>query len=385
MLSADNNKVSGVYRKTSTSMLLTFVLAFVNYSPVKYYKFLMVLLDHKTFSELKQAYSGGLEHSYSSLYILPLEERHELKSLMAHEFLHILSPLNLHSEIIHKYNFTIPTASEHLWLYEGVTEWASWIIQLRNGLITIDEYLKTISKKLNESDKYKQDISLSQMSLKVYDDKIKNQFFNFYERGAVTATLLDIKLLELSNGKKGLREVYLQLLTTYGKNKPFPENEFFDIIVEMTYPEIKQFINDYIRGTKPLPCKEYFDKLGINYFAEKKSRDTIPDFGFGVILNNKKYKISKVSKGAYQYGIRKGDRIIKLMGLKINSKNLKKIIQNKNSIKTGDPYNIVVKRNNKKIKLSSILLPGMEYHIFEIIKEPTYEQKFLRKKWMRNL
>ncbi|MCH7516448.1 MAG: hypothetical protein IIB08_04910 [Bacteroidetes bacterium] len=34
------------------------------------------------------------------------------------------------------------------------------------------------------------------------------------------------------------------------------ENEFFEIIVNITYPEIEQFINDYIKGTKPLPYVE---------------------------------------------------------------------------------------------------------------------------------
>ncbi len=61
---------------------------------------------------------------------------------MAHEFLHILTPLNLHSEIIQPFNFEVPTSSEHIWLYEGVTEWASDIMQMRGGLIGTDEYLK---------------------------------------------------------------------------------------------------------------------------------------------------------------------------------------------------------------------------------------------------
>ena len=61
------------------------------------------------------------------------------------------------------------------------------------------------------------------------------QFLNFYNKGAVTAALLDIRLLELSGGKRGLREVYLELLNKYGKDKPFPEDDFFQIFVDMTY------------------------------------------------------------------------------------------------------------------------------------------------------
>ena len=130
---------------------------------------------------------------------------------MAHEFMHILTPLNLHSEIIHTYNFAVPTPSEHIWLYEGVTEWASNIMQLRSGLMNIEEFLKEITRKLNVNDQFDMDISLSRMGLESYTPEGNSQFINFYHRGALTAALLDVRLLGLSHGTKGLREVFLEL------------------------------------------------------------------------------------------------------------------------------------------------------------------------------
>ena len=92
-----------------------------------------------------------------------------------------------------------------------------------------------------------------------------SQFGNVYNRGSMMATLLDIRLLELSNGEKGLRELILDLIEIYGPEHSFPENQFFDVLVEMTYPEIQNFIDNYIRGAEPLPYVEYFETLGINY------------------------------------------------------------------------------------------------------------------------
>ena len=64
-----------------------------------------------------------------------------MTDIAAHEFFHIVTPLNIHSEIIEHFNFVTPVPSQHLWLYEGTTEWAAHAMQLRAGLKSPDEYL----------------------------------------------------------------------------------------------------------------------------------------------------------------------------------------------------------------------------------------------------
>ena len=83
---------------------------------------------------------GALEHSYSSTYTFAESEfdqliREAIPDIVAHEFLHIVTPLNIHSDVIEHFNFVEPTPSEHVWLYEGVTEWMAHVSQLRGGLI----------------------------------------------------------------------------------------------------------------------------------------------------------------------------------------------------------------------------------------------------------
>ena len=78
--------------------------------PVKHYTFLF---------HFENIGAGAWEHSYSSEYILqeaPLTEnfREEIKDIVAHEFFHILTPLNIHSELVAKFNFVKPVMSQHL-------------------------------------------------------------------------------------------------------------------------------------------------------------------------------------------------------------------------------------------------------------------------------
>lgn len=341
-----------------------------------------------TFMQMGFAGAGALEHSYSSLFVFPAMGgiSQEIKDDLAHEFLHILTPLNLHSNIIQPFNFEVPTAFQHTWLYEGVTEWASDIMQLRSGLITTDEYLKRISDKLTINDRFSQNISLTELSKNVYDEAITIQFLNFYNKGAVTAAFLDIGLLELSGGKRGLREVFLELLDKYGKDKPFPEDEFFEIFISITYPEIEQFINDYVKSTTPLPCEEYMAKLGFKYIPERLSDDTRPSLGIEMGMNDKQQlTILGISEISSQAGLNAEDVPLKILGIEVSMTTAREIFGKLHSMKIGDMVDIVVQRGDKEVEVSVPLQQRMDKYIFEEMENLTEEQKMLREAWSKNL
>ena len=250
--------------------------AFLEELPVDRYSFLF------HFEQIITVGTGALEHSYSSVYSLrdqPYTVNYgiSIRNIAAHEFFHIVTPLNIHSEIIENFNFAEPTPSEHLWLYEGVTEWASHMMQFRNGTIAIPTLLSRLSTKKLIADDYNKPakngpMSLSEMSLTCYGEG-GGQFGNVYQKGALVAALLDIRLLELSGGTKGLREIILQLINTYGPENAFSEENFFNDLATLTgYPtEVTEFLNKYVKGTDDLPMKEYFAKLGITYIDDKNN------------------------------------------------------------------------------------------------------------------
>lgn len=214
--------------------------------------------------------AGALEHSFSSVYVLEEQPftQGSLDWVTYHEFFHIVTPLNIHSEIIEDFNFVTPTPSQHLWLYEGVTEWASDMMKFRNGTMNLDGLFNEITYKIDVDKNYfDPSYSLVDIGLYSYTTSGNEQFGNIYNRGALVAMLLDIRLLELSNGTFGLRELILELMATYGPENAFSEANFFNSLVDMTYPEIDDFVKNYIEDNQPLPIKDYFQLLGINYDA----------------------------------------------------------------------------------------------------------------------
>ena len=77
---------------------------------------------------------GALEHGNSSFYVLPdfgdSTFTSMIKRVALHEFMHIFTPLNLHSEQIGNFDYVEPKMSKHLWLYEGVTEYFANLFQI---------------------------------------------------------------------------------------------------------------------------------------------------------------------------------------------------------------------------------------------------------------
>ncbi len=361
---------------------------FVGYAPVTHYRFLMVLIGMDTFLKNQFNGAGALEHSYSSLYVMPLfpQVLSELRSTMAHEFMHILTPLNLHSEIIHEYNFMKPTPSKHVWLYEGVTEWVSDIMQLRSGIFDIDTYLKSVSEKLVESERFDNGMSLIELSLKSFETDGYNSFINFYLKGAVVAGLMDIRLLELSDGKKGLRDVYVDLLKEFGKDKPFPESEFIQIFINRTYPEMESFFDKYIGGNEKLPVKEYYNKLGIDYYEKKVAGKDEPVIGISLSYDaDGNVIIFGAEKEAMKFGIRDQDVIVELGGEKITPQNINRALSSLKSRGVGAEYKMVISRGGKEITINGKVLRKVYKHLFDPMEKLSDSQKKLRESWMKNL
>ena len=224
--------------------------------PVDRYTFLYL------FEPSPPGITGAWEHSYSSEYVLtegePTPEYLQgVTDIASHEFFHIVTPLNIHSEVVESFDFVVPTTSVHLWLYEGVTEWASNILLYKGGVVDEEEYFQnSIARKIQVSEGY---FDTSWSLKKLSDESFKGgegakQYGNIYFRGSLVAGLLDIKLLELSAGKSGLRELMLELIEKYGKGNPISEDNFFDDLTAMTYPEIRTFIDKYILEATALPA-----------------------------------------------------------------------------------------------------------------------------------
>jgi predicted metalloprotease with PDZ domain len=243
--------------------------------PVNKYAFIIYL------TEKDGGISGGvgaLEHSYSSVYFMPEVPPEQFaakfRDFASHEFFHIVTPLNIHSKEIQYFDFSNPKMSEHLWLYEGTTEYHAHQVQVKYNLISREEYLDVLRGKISISRQYFNDtVPFTVMSTNILD-QYKDEFFNVYQKGALIGMCLDLKLLSLSNGRYGIQKLIADLSSYYGKGRPFEDDELFNKIAEVShYPEIRAFFSKYVEGNTPIPMRIFSNLPVCNYLplCQKKN------------------------------------------------------------------------------------------------------------------
>lgn len=337
---------------------------------------------------------GALEHKRSSFYALPEASMDlitpQIVSYAAHEFFHIVTPLNIHSDVIARFNFENPVPSRHLWFYEGTTEWASLAMQVRAGLITTRQFIDEIENKLRAADRYRHDISLVDLSLGAYENHV-DQYPNVYEKGALVSLLLDMRLLELSNGKTGWRDVIRRLTNRFGPHHAFADDEFFDILIDMTYPEIGDFIHRYIEGTEPLPAAEYLAMAGYQYvdsFRTGHFQPNIGTFDFGISGNDIVVKnLDEQDTVNGRLGIRNGDVVLRLKTAdgEISIRD-GQFAAHAALLQAGQPFAWIIQRDGREIECPATVgqREVISRHRIMEMDRLTRAQKQFRSRWLKN-
>jgi predicted metalloprotease with PDZ domain len=391
-----NKKISAAFLAENFSKLLQAQAKYLGgVLPVKKYAFLVYLTDHGSLT----GGVGALEHSYSSMYFMPEGDPQKIlqffMDVAAHEFFHILTPLSIHSEEIQYFDFNEPKMSKHLWLYEGSTEYHANLMQEKYGLITKDDFLKAMGQKITNSLQFYNDTLpftvMSEGCLHTYAD----QYGNVYQKGALIAMCIDIKLRKLSNGKYGILNLVFDLSKKYGKDKPFKDAELFDEIGKLTYPEIKDFLVTYVSGNKPLPLEEELAWAGVDFKKEVETKDSI--FTLGKISTTPGASgrpvigsLATMNEFGKKMGYQLNDELKSINGKEITVENFNKVLADLYKVsKTGDMLTVVVVRKNNSGAAEDVSLsaPMMKLVVKKInqlnfMPDPSTEQLALQNSWL---
>jgi len=238
-----------------------------------------ILLYFSTMEPTDARGFGALEHHTSTVVVLPEPMPREnleqaMVDVVSHEFFHIVTPLSVHSKEIQYFDFNHPKMSEHLWMYEGTTEYFANLFQVNQGLIDEADFYRRMMDKIQASKFYNDSLSFTTMSRNVLEEPYKDNYGNVYEKGALINMALDIRLRELSKGEKGVLWLMKQLSAIYDKDTPFEDDTLIDTIVALTYPEIRTFFDTYVIGDTPIDYSEFLAKVGL------RITDTMEESGY---------------------------------------------------------------------------------------------------------
>lgn len=389
-----NKVLDPVFVKEQVEPTLKAQHEYLGQLPVDRYAFIIYLFDTSPMS----GKLGALEHSYSSFYSLPEIDPFRLaqviRDVAAHEFFHILTPLNVHSEEIGNFDFINPKMSKHLWLYEGMTEYAAGLAQVKYGEMSLAEYLNVLNGKIDQStSNFDDQLPFTELSLHCLGET-KDQYGNVYQKGALIGMALDIRLRELSDGAYGVQDMMQDLAKKYGKTQSFKDEELFDTITEMTYPEIRDFFTTYVEGTTSIPYEKVLEKVGVIFKPARTEKElSLGHLSFSVNESDNRLIIQSIDQMNFfgkEMGYREGDIIYKFDGVEIDIENYEEeFLAFTDRHQVGDKIQAIVLRSNEKGKLKKVKLKAEAIEIdrkFEasmtLSDTPSATQLELRKAWV---
>ena len=324
-----------------------------------------VLLYLSTMKNDAQGF-GALEHPTATTVVFPEvipkdQLKTMLKDVVSHEFFHIVTPLTIHSQEIQNFDYINPKMSEHLWMYEGVTEYFANLFQINQGLIDENEFYSRISEKIENANKMNDTIPFTVMSKNVLIEPYKEQYLNVYEKGALIGMCIDIIIREKSEGKKGILDLMHQLSNEYGVSKAFNDADLFAKITSLTYPEVGEFLAKYVAGPTPIPYYEYLAKAGLTKISVKTSDGIFlkgQDPYIGVNQANKEIFVDPNKELSVFYttlDLKGGDIILAVNDVPYSLENIYDMISESMKWKENNPINIKIKRDGKEQVLKGVV------------------------------
>lgn len=335
---------------------------------------------------------GALEHTTSTTVVMPeqmpAEEMDEqLKDIVSHEFFHIVTPLGIHANEIHYFDFNAPKMSKHLWMYEGVTEYFANLFQINQGLITEEEFYGRMSEKIRQASVMDDTMPFTQMSANVLEQPYKDQYLNVYQKGALIGMCLDIIIREESNGQRGILDLMQKLNNEYGIQKPFKDDELFDKIVSLTYPKVGEFFKTYVEGPTPIPYDQFFAKMGVTTATSKIAGNPFFNSQAPFISVNPQTKEIIVIPGIplpefySAIGLKPEDIITTINGKNYNLDNIYDLIGESQNWKENDAIQVKIKRSGKEMELKGkVKLPYEEVLGYKATDD---SKKALRDAWLK--
>ncbi len=338
---------------------------------------------------------GALEHHRSTVLYMP-EMSNEyfltgVRDITAHEFFHIVTPLSIHSEYIHDFDFIDPEMSEHIWLYEGVTEYNSHIVQMLNGIYSPEQFLEVIRDKFISNDDFAQNVPLtaaSKYTLSYY----KDQYRNFYEKGALAAMALDLRLIELSGGSMRLVDLLQNLGSVYHADTFFVDEDLFKIMADYSYPQIEEFMVRHFAANEPFPFERLLSNVGIDY----EEVGTLQGWSLGCDEFSYNLETDRIiiasEEGIDEFGEDLGlealDEIVSINGDTIGLYNFQEILgRYQEELNEGEkvvmriarPKNDEGEYRYKTLKAKPQLIDYEERHLLYLTPEPNESQLRLRR------
>jgi predicted metalloprotease with PDZ domain len=336
---------------------------------------------------------GGLEH-LNSTTLQTTRWSYETNyngflSLVAHEYFHLWNVKRIRPKALGPFDYDNENYTNLLWVSEGLTAYYDDLITRRAGFYSPDQYLNILTNGIgtiqNAPGNAVQSLAESSWDawIKYYrpNENSNNTTISYYTKGAVIGALLDLQIMQGTNGQKSLDDVMKYLYEEYYKKQKrgFTDAEMQQAVEKVAGTGMADFFRDYIYNTKPIDYNRYFNYVGLRLTETARNE---PYLGATTSPSGGRLTVTAVQRGtaAYQSGLNVNDEIIAINGYRVDN-DLNRFITGKN---VGDKITIMINRagiiQNMEVPLTKN--PNISYRL-ERLSGATPAQEALLRKWLR--
>ncbi len=267
-------------------------------------------------------FGGGMEHSYGTAISVPAPRLKDDPlapvSTMAHEFFHLWNVKRIRPQQMEPVEFEHEQYTRALWFCEGVTSAVSERMLVRAGLQDERAYLSHLAELTGEFEgrpaRHFQSPEASSLEAWMEGQayyRRPERSVSYYTSGELVGVLLDLRLREMTDGKKSLRDLFQWMNVNYAKQARFYDDArgVQQAAETIAGRSLDDFFIRYVRGTDDIPYDQFFRQVGLKL---ESLSTPIADAGFDATVNFTGLpEVTAVAPGSSveSAGVRIGDRL----------------------------------------------------------------------------
>lgn len=285
---------------------------------------------------MPQASGDGMEHRNSTIVTnaKPMEEPLGNTSIgtISHEFFHAWSVERLRPISLEPFDFEEANMSGALWFAEGFTSYYTNLILARAGVITPDEYVEGLARTLNyvmlsPGSQFFNPIEMSyrapfvDAATAIDPDNNANIFISYYSYGSLLGLALDLTLR--TETEASLDEYMRTLWQQYGRNEqPYSIKDLESTLATLAGDSLaRAFFARHIYSSEMPDMQRLLSSVGVELALENENEPYLGPSTRWMEADRAYEIISAPQMGspAYEAGLRLGDRIMSVDGLRVES------------------------------------------------------------------
>jgi predicted metalloprotease with PDZ domain len=234
-------------------------------------------------------YSGGFEHYHGHELILnekagsTIEKRFGSdartyeRGILVHELVHkMLAKFVTHAGIDSE-DLSRVVVGDGLWVTEGVTDWTGTVLERQAGMLNGDQY-KTILEGFY--DRYQRNMAKRPTSPTEDSREAHLGNSNYYNKGAVAASLLDLEIRHYTDNQRGFFDVIRDLKDEFGgtgRGHTLDDMERLSLNQVKGNPDgearVREFYQKHLRGQEPMEIDRSLALVGLQLEAETGEKE----------------------------------------------------------------------------------------------------------------